>query len=51
MGCGEECPFIRAKERQDWNIPDPKNLPPEQFRAVRDMIEEKVKGLLVLLQS
>jgi protein-tyrosine-phosphatase len=49
MGCGDECPFIRAKERQDWSIPDPKNLPPEQFRAVRDMIEEKVKGLLAAL--
>jgi protein-tyrosine-phosphatase len=49
MGCGDECPFIRAKARQDWDIPDPKNLPPEQFRAVRDMIEEKVKGLLAAL--
>jgi arsenate reductase (thioredoxin) len=46
MGCGDECPLIRARERRDWNIPDPKNLPPEQFRAVRNMIEEKVKELL-----
>jgi len=31
---------------EDWNIPDPKNMPPEQFREVRDLIESKVKSLL-----
>jgi protein-tyrosine-phosphatase len=46
MGCGDECPFIRAKDRQDWQIPDPKALPPNEFRAVRDLIEAKVKALL-----
>ena len=46
MGCGDECPFIRARRREDWNIPDPKNMPPEQFREVRDLIESKVKGLI-----
>jgi arsenate reductase (thioredoxin) len=46
MGCGDACPLIRARERQDWSIPDPKNMPPEQFRAVRNMIQEKVKELL-----
>lgn len=46
MGCGDACPQIRAKRREDWLIPDPKALPPEQFRAVRDLIEEKIKALL-----
>lgn len=46
MGCGDECPFVRAARREDWNIPDPKNLPPEEFRAVRELIEMKVKNLL-----
>jgi protein-tyrosine-phosphatase len=46
MGCGDECPLIRAKRREDWNIPDPKALPPEEFRAVRDLIERKVQELL-----
>jgi protein-tyrosine-phosphatase len=46
MGCGDECPFVRAKERQDWQIPDPREMPPEQFRAVRDLIEEKVRALI-----
>ena len=46
MGCGDECPFIRAKEREDWQIPDPKNMTEDCFRAVRDMIESNVMDLL-----
>lgn len=49
MGCADECPFIRARRREDWTIPDPKEMPPEQFRAVRDLIESKVKELLATL--
>lgn len=46
MGCGEECPFIPAKHREDWALPDPKQLPDEEFRKVRDEIENRVKELL-----
>ena len=46
MGCGDECPYIRAKRREEWQIPDPKNMPPDEFRNVREMIREKVKSLL-----
>ena len=46
MGCGDECPFVRARQREDWNIPDPKEMPPNEFRAVREMIEERIKSLL-----
>ena len=46
MGCGDQCPLLSAKERVDWSIPDPREMPPEQFREVRDLIEEKVKALL-----
>jgi len=46
MGCGDECPFINAARREDWSIPDPKELPPDRFREVRDLIETKVKDLL-----
>ena len=46
MGCGDECPFIRAKQHVDWQIPDPKSMPPEEFRKVRDEIEQKVLGVL-----
>jgi arsenate reductase len=46
MGCGDECPLVRARRREDWSIPEPKELPAEQFREVRDLIEMKVKALL-----
>ena len=46
MGCGDECPFIKAKQRLDWQIPDPRDMAPEQFREVRTLIETKVKELI-----
>jgi arsenate reductase len=50
MGCGDECPFIKTNRREDWGIPDPKELPPEEFRKIRDLIGEKVRALLDSLQ-
>ncbi|MBS3957525.1 MAG: arsenate reductase ArsC [Clostridiales bacterium] len=49
MGCGDACPMVRAKRREDWSIPDPKQLSLDEFRAVRDLIESKVKSVLVEL--
>lgn len=46
MGCGDECPLVRAKSREDWNIPDPKDLPPDKFSEIRDLIGQKVAELL-----
>ena len=46
MGCGDACPAVKARRREDWQIPDPKHLDPEDFRKVRDFIREKVKVLL-----
>ncbi len=51
MGCGDECPFVRAKQREDWMIQDPKNLPPDQFRKIRDEIEKKVKEILTRIEA
>src|SRR5947208_18566 len=45
MGCGDECPSLAARRREDWQIPDPKEMPSEQFQVVRDLIERKVKEL------
>jgi protein-tyrosine-phosphatase len=49
MGCGDECPFVRARIREDWNIPDPRAMGPEEYRAVRSLIENKVKDALTRL--
>jgi len=46
MGCGDACPWMPAKRFIDWQIPDPKHMPPEAFNAVRDLIASQVKELL-----
>ena len=49
MGCGDECPLVRANRREEWQIPDPKEMPPEEYREVRNMIEQQVRKLLATL--
>jgi protein-tyrosine-phosphatase len=51
MGCGDECPLVQAGQRVDWKIPDPRDMTPEEFRNVRDLIERKVKDLLASLEA
>jgi protein-tyrosine-phosphatase len=46
MGCGDECPMVLARRRLEWQIRDPREMPPERFWEIRDMIEAKVKELL-----
>ena len=46
MGCGDACPWVPARYREDWAIPDPRNMNEDDFRVVRDEIESKVKALL-----
>lgn len=46
MGCGDACPNVAARIHEDWQIPDPREMPPAEFRKVRDLIETKVKELL-----
>lgn len=46
MGCGDACPHLPARNRDDWALPDPKHMPPAEFNAVRDEIERRVSALL-----
>lgn len=43
MGCGDACPAVRARKREDWRIPDPRGMGPEEFRKVRDQIRAQVQ--------
>lgn len=47
MGCGDECPFVRARRHEEWDIPDPRNMAPDEFRKVRDMISANVRRALL----
>lgn len=46
MGCGDECPWVPARIREDWDLPDPRDMNEDEFRIVRDTIEDRVVGLL-----
>ncbi len=46
MGCGDECPFVIAENREDWKLEDPKHMDKMEFNKVRDEIERRVKELL-----
>lgn len=49
MGCGDRCPAVPARRREDWNLPDPKHLDDAGYRAVRDEIAARVRTLLASL--
>ena len=51
MGCGDACPFVRARRREDWGIPDPKHLDEKEFAEVRDLIRNKVLALVESLRA
>jgi protein-tyrosine-phosphatase len=46
MGCGDECPEIHAVQMEDWALPDPKNMEGNEYRAVRDDIQQRVAVIL-----
>ena len=50
MGCGDACPWMPATKFIDWEIPDPKNMEPEAFNEVRDLIKRKVEELIMDLK-
>lgn len=49
MGCGDNCPWVPAKRREDWALPDPRDMDDGAYRAVRDEIGARVKALLASL--
>jgi arsenate reductase len=34
-----------------WNLPDPKNLPIERVRPIRDEIRRRIEGLIAQLDG
>ena len=49
MGCGDACPYIPGKRYVDWDLPDPKGLPLEEVRAIRDDIRGRIERLVAEL--
>ena len=46
MGCGVECPFVPNDYKEDWGLEDPVGKSIEEFKKVRDIIKEKMIGLI-----
>ena len=46
MGCGDECPVVSGLRRDDWPLTDPKGLPLERVRQIRDEIRSRVAALV-----
>jgi arsenate reductase (thioredoxin) len=46
VGCGEACPYIPNLRREDWPLPDPKSLPPDEVRILREEVRARVEELL-----
>ena len=49
MGCGDECPYVPGKRYIDWDLQDPKGLPIDQVRLIRDDIHNRVQLLVTEL--
>jgi protein-tyrosine-phosphatase len=49
MGCGDKCPYVPGLRRDDWPLRDPKGLPMDEVRAIRDEIRQRVEVLLAAL--
>ena len=46
MGCGEKCPYVPGLRRDDWPLRDPKELPIEEVRKVRDEVKQRIEDLI-----
>lgn len=46
MGCGDNCPLISARQRLDWQLPDPRSMEERDYRDVRDEIGRRVRQLI-----
>jgi arsenate reductase (thioredoxin) len=46
MGCGDQCPYLPGLRRDDWPLRDPKGLPEEDVRTIRDEVKSRVEDFL-----
>lgn len=49
--CDDACPVIPGKRYVAWDLPDPKTMPLEQVRPLRDEIEHRVRELVAELDA
>jgi arsenate reductase (thioredoxin) len=51
MGCIKSCPAAPPEKTVDWKLEDPAGKPIEDYRRIRDDVEDKVKKLIEELRK
>lgn len=51
MGCNVACPYLPCKHREDWGLEDPTGKTDEEFIAVIQKIEDKIKELAIRMKD
>jgi arsenate reductase (thioredoxin) len=46
MGCGDSCPVLPGRRREEWVLPDPAGQSLRAIRPIRDEIGRRVQALL-----
>ena len=46
MGCGDACPVVPGRRYVDWELQDPRGLPIEEVRLIRDDIRHRIVELV-----
>lgn len=46
LGCSRSCPYVPTRV-DDWQIPDPHGRHLEEVRAIRDIVEDRVRDFIV----
>ena len=49
--CDDACPVVPGKRYVSWQLPDPKNRPLDEVRAIRDDIAARVEQLLEEIEA
>ena len=47
---GSQCPVVYAKRVEEWNVPDPAEMPLEEARKIRDEIKRRTVELVERLK-
>jgi len=47
--CDDACPVVAGKRYVNWQLPDPKDRPLDEVRAIRDDIDARVRELAATL--
>ena len=50
MGCGDACPNLKAKRREDWDIPDPREMSPRTVSRSARLNRKEGQGTMSVEQ-